>query len=204
MEECVDLYEFSASKKIITLFHYTLNQDGFLFLGSSAGIGTYTDLFSCIDTKWKIFKRKGPVLEKPADFARMPSIGTIDEMKKAEEKEVINAASISELAERLILEQYAPPFVIINEKYDILYFHGETDRYLSPPTEEASFDILKMARPDLRYKLGAVILKASKQKMTVVAEAVQLKQNGDFRSINLTVRLIPENNLCSRLDDGRI
>ncbi len=60
----------------------------------------------------------------------MPSIGTIDEMKKAEEKEVINAASISELAERLILEQYAPPFVIINEKYDILYYHGETDRYL--------------------------------------------------------------------------
>ncbi len=186
------IYMNSAlQKKIIALFHYTVNQNGFLFLGSSEGIGTYTDLFHCVDTRWKIFKRKGAVLEKTTDLARIPTIGTIDEIKKAEEKKLISAASMSELAERLILEQYAPPFVIMNEKYDILYFHGETDRYLSPPSGEANFGILKMARPDLRYKLGAAILKAARQKKTVVTEAVQLKQDGDLRSVNLTVMPVP-------------
>jgi two-component system CheB/CheR fusion protein len=51
-------------KKILPLFHYTLNQDGILFLGTSESIGEFSDLFSTIDTKWKIFKRKGAVLEK--------------------------------------------------------------------------------------------------------------------------------------------
>ncbi len=49
-------------KKIMPLFHYTLVPDGTLFSGSSESIGEFSDLFSPIDTKWKIFERKGIVV----------------------------------------------------------------------------------------------------------------------------------------------
>ncbi len=45
-------------KKIFPLIHYTLNPDGILFLGSAETIGSFTDFFTPIDTKWKIFKRQ--------------------------------------------------------------------------------------------------------------------------------------------------
>lgn len=53
-------------KKIIPLFNYTLNQSGILFLGPSESVGEFTGLFSTVDTKWKIFKRKEAILEKAA------------------------------------------------------------------------------------------------------------------------------------------
>ena len=50
--------DHSLQKKIIPLFHYTLNPQGVLFLGSSETIGEYTDLFQPVNAKWKIYARK--------------------------------------------------------------------------------------------------------------------------------------------------
>ncbi len=45
----------------MAMFHFTLNPNGYLFLGSSETIGGAADLFTTIDLKWKIFQRKGSV-----------------------------------------------------------------------------------------------------------------------------------------------
>ena len=45
-------------KKVLPLFHYSLKKEGFLFLGSSETIGEFSDYFSVMDRKWKLFKRK--------------------------------------------------------------------------------------------------------------------------------------------------
>ena len=45
-------------KKLLPLFHYTLRPDGILFLGSSESIDGFSDLFSLLDKKWKLFKRR--------------------------------------------------------------------------------------------------------------------------------------------------
>jgi len=44
-------------KKLIPLFHYSLNPDGVLFLGNSEGVGEFEDLFGVIDRKSRVFKR---------------------------------------------------------------------------------------------------------------------------------------------------
>ena len=56
-------------KKIIPLFHYTLTQKGYLFLGSSESIGEFSGLFSPVDIKWKIFQRKGIAIGKMPDYS---------------------------------------------------------------------------------------------------------------------------------------
>ena len=50
-----------AQKQIMPMFHFTLNPNGYLFLGSSETIGVAADLFTTIDVRWKIFQRKGSV-----------------------------------------------------------------------------------------------------------------------------------------------
>ncbi|MEJ2717488.1 MAG: chemotaxis protein CheB, partial [Deltaproteobacteria bacterium] len=45
-------------KKLIALFHYALRKDGFLFLGPSETVGQFSNLFTVVDRKWKVFKRK--------------------------------------------------------------------------------------------------------------------------------------------------
>ena len=43
-------------KKVMPIFHYALNPDGFLMLGSSEGIGSAADLFAVADKKNRIYK----------------------------------------------------------------------------------------------------------------------------------------------------
>lgn len=44
-------------KKLIPLFHYALNHEGTLLLGSAETIGHFEHLFTPIDSKARIFKR---------------------------------------------------------------------------------------------------------------------------------------------------
>src|SRR6185436_11838884 len=50
--------EPEVHKKILPAFHYALKPDGFLFLGASESIGSFTTLFDNTDRQQKIFARK--------------------------------------------------------------------------------------------------------------------------------------------------
>ena len=72
----------------------------------------------------------------------------------------MSQVNIRQVVEQAILCNYAPPCVLVNKRYDILYFYGETDKYLSLPMGEPSFNILKMVREELRYKLNNLLHRA--------------------------------------------
>jgi two-component system CheB/CheR fusion protein len=61
----------ALQKKILSLFHYTLNENGYLFLGTSESIGEHSDLFSPVDVKTKIYKSKKMFFQQalPRPFA---------------------------------------------------------------------------------------------------------------------------------------
>ena len=47
-----------AQKEVLSLFHYSLKNKGMPFLGSSETIYQFANLFSTLDRRWKIFRRK--------------------------------------------------------------------------------------------------------------------------------------------------
>jgi two-component system, chemotaxis family, CheB/CheR fusion protein len=44
--------------KLLSLFQFSLSPGGMLFLGKSESINKRTDLFSIIDSCWKIYQRR--------------------------------------------------------------------------------------------------------------------------------------------------
>jgi two-component system CheB/CheR fusion protein len=179
-------------KKILPLFHYTLTPNGILFLGTSESIGEFSHLYSAISSKWKIFKHKEYVVDRMVDYPRTPFYNVLPTPQGLEERRTPTVADIHNLAERIILENYAPPCVLINEQYEILHFIGQTDKYLAPPTGKASFNIIKMAREGLRYKLSAALHNAVKQRKTILSEGLKIKHNNSFRAVDLVVRPLTE------------
>ncbi len=186
-------------KKVIPLFHYTLNQNGYLFLGTSETVGEFSNLFSPVDTKWKIFKRKGIFAGKMPDYLHAPLDDAHPAYLKTLEQPVLKETNIRDMAEKIILDEYAPPCVFIDERYNILYFHGSTDRYLTHPPGEPSFNLITMAREDLRYQLNAVLNKAVKQKKAVVRDTLQVKQQEGYQNIGIAVRTIPQSSLKQKV-----
>jgi len=180
----------NLQKKLLPLFHYSLKPDGTLFLGSSETIGGFTDLFSPVDKKWKIFRRKEAVCAAHV-VVEFPAAKPLDMVNEAEEKKPLEIR-VAQLAERTLLEHYAPPGAIINDKGDILYIHGRTGKYLEPAPGEARLSIYEMAREGLKLELPSAIRKATTQKKEVTYKGLQVKGNGATQMVNLTVRPIFE------------
>ena len=177
-------------KKIIPLFHYSLLPNGILFLGSSETIGGYVDLFSMVDNKWKIYKRRDsiyseqPYIEFPVSRSKGKVYETI--MNKNEVK------NIAQLAEKIILQSYSPDCVIIKENGDIVYIHGRTGKYLELTHGEAKMNIFEMAREGLQQELPALIRKVLLSKKSLTVDGIKVKSNGSSQLVNLTVKPVKE------------
>jgi two-component system, chemotaxis family, CheB/CheR fusion protein len=177
-------------KKVMPLFHYTLRSHGVLFLGTSESIGEFTDFFKPLNNKWKIFKKLEGYVERPMDYPTMPfynpQIGNL-----ANENANIDI-DIQSVAERVILADYSPSGVLVNEQYEIIHFLGKTDKYLETPIGKASFNLLSMAREGLRFKLSNTLNNAIRQKKICHQDSVRVKYDGGFRIIDLTIRPLSE------------
>jgi len=180
----------NLQKKLLPLFHYALNPGGILFLGTSETIGEHIDLFSATHKKWKIFERRETRYANHAkiDFPITPRKEMHPHMPTARPREV----KISELIEKIMIEDYAPPSVVINEKGEILYIHGRTGRYLEPSPGVAAMNVFEMAREGIKGDLFAAVRKATTRKKAVTHTDLRVKDNGGFRFINLTVRPLIE------------
>lgn len=181
-------------RKVLPLFHYSLRKEGFLFLGSSETIGDFADYFSVEHRKWKLFSRK----ESEFDARLVPRIPS---SRLTEPETTMHGAAsghsdlrpnLRQVAEAIILNDYGPTGVIINENNEILYVLGRAGRYLEPTTGRFPSDILAMAREGLKLGLAAAIRKASVQGVAIRSERLSVKTNGGEQVVNLVVKPISE------------
>lgn len=186
-------------KKIIPLFHYTLSPGGILFLGTSESIGGNTDLFQPLNSKWKIFNRKAGLA---GALIAYPSEINYSAQQRAESANEVNLPAknvLQAVVERAILDDYAPAGVLINDKYEILHFVGNTDKCLAPPTGKPSFNILNMARADLKHTLTATLHKAMREKKDAACKNVRIHYNGAFCMVDISVKQMTVKGLSSGL-----
>ncbi len=176
-------------RKLLPLFHYTLSPGGTLFLGSSETIGGFHDLFSPVNSKWKIFKRRESRSAK-ATLIDMPiALATRHKGKdQNSDRQPKLSESLAELSRHMLLERFVPPSVLINESGEILYIQGRTGRYLEPASGEAAMNIFVMAREGLRLELGAVLRKALMHRREMVADNLRVQVNGGYELVRVVVR----------------
>jgi two-component system CheB/CheR fusion protein len=186
--------EPELQKKVLPLFYYSLRPAGFLFLGTSESVGEFTDLFDTVDKKHRIFRRQetGLALRPPIGFLTRPSIEEAAAMGLPEAAKREKRISVREVAERSLLQYYTPACAIVNEKGEVLYFHGRTGKYLEPAPGEATLNILRMAREGLRLELTTAVHKVLTQKKPVRCQGLEVKTNGEYQTVHLTVRPVME------------
>jgi two-component system CheB/CheR fusion protein len=175
-------------RKIIPLFHFMLNQSGYLLLGSSESVGGFADLFRPLDTKWKIYRRKDLGIDRRPDYPPLFSRDARFAAPRLLRAPGQAGTPLHEVLGKIILDRYAPPCVLINESYDILHFQGSTERFLTPPVGEPSYNLLKMAREGLRHKLAPLLRQAIREKTTVISKDLHFPLPEGSQTVDLTVQ----------------
>ncbi|ABM04270.1 fused CheR-type MCP methyltransferase and PAS sensor protein [Psychromonas ingrahamii 37] len=187
--------DISLQKKILSLFHYALKSDGILFLGSSENVTGYTTLFSVLDSKTKLYRKKDYLrYQQPLAFGCSKLLALTDKEYKAMRAPLHTPApvrkirSLREITEQAILQHLPLSGALINDLGDILYLHGRTGQYLEPVSGDASaYNILKMARRGLQFDLTMALSKVRKKPDTVHHSALQVKNNEHYLGVDLTL-----------------
>ncbi|MDY0268864.1 chemotaxis protein CheB [Trichloromonas sp.] len=178
-------------KKLLPLFHYSLNPGGILFLGSAETVSAHADLFAALGLKSRLFRRRESVLAAepvafPASFVPVPP-----EMPK-ESTILKSTANLQSLADQVLLQHFAPPAILVNHQGDILYISGRTGKYLEPAAGKANWNIFAMAREGLRFDLGIAFQKALRQKEAITVKGLKVGEGGVTQTVDLTVQAIEE------------
>jgi two-component system CheB/CheR fusion protein len=178
-------------KKLIPLFHYSLTPGGILLLGSAESVGTFSDLFTTLNSKLRIFRRmqstlRSEPIEFPSSFASSLPEGADP---RPASKPQLNLQSV---ADQLVLEHFAPPALLVDDKGNILYVSGRTGKYLEPASGKANWNIFAMAREGLRYELTAAFHKALEEKTSVTVRGLKVGTNGGKLYVDFTVQRLEQ------------
>ncbi len=144
-------------KKVFSLFHYALKPSGHLFLGTAETIGEYSDLFRVVDQKNKIFAKKPISTPFHFEFPNPMVSAQTSNDSPVRAVETLSHQEIQREVDRMLLERFAPPGVVIDEHMDILLFRGKTGPFIDPFPGEASLNLLKLAKSSLQLQLRAVV-----------------------------------------------
>ena len=170
-----------------------------MLLGTSESIGDFTDLFQAVDAKWKVFQRKEGLAKGVIDYTKGVAYEKAARSESGALLRLPASTDIQALTERAILEGYAPSGVLINDKYEILHFVGQTEKYLVPPVGKPNFNILTMARQDLKYKLTTVLNQAFREKKRTTHKGLTIRFNGSLTVVDITVSPLSDTGETSEL-----
>jgi two-component system CheB/CheR fusion protein len=181
-----------AQKRAVALMHFALREGGYLLLGNAESVSGREDLFEVVSKKWRIFRRLGPTRHDIIDFPLLPGrTRPNNNEESAMPDSGLPPQRLADIAQRALLERFAPASVLIEPNGRVVWIHGATGTYLEPPPGEPSRDLLAMARPGLRAKLRHAVRQAKEERRSMDFR-VRIRQNHGEQAIAVTVAPLPE------------
>jgi len=172
-------------QKALTTFHYALNKGGYLWLGRSETVGRQTDIFSSYRAGDKLYKSKGGASRRMdiTSYARENTFKEInDDLRRDSDDK-----NVYKVAEEIVLEKLVPPYVLVNDKFDIIQFNGETEPWLALPKGKPSFNLLKIAREGIAFELQTLMLQVKNSNEPSQKYAIPYQYNELQHTVNLQV-----------------
>jgi two-component system CheB/CheR fusion protein len=177
-------------KRALTTFHYALNGKGYLMLGKSETAGANSDLFSPINPLEKIYQSKGPM----GRFRQIDSDRNEKILKDLDQDVQDNTSEkdIQKTADAILLSNYTPAGVMVNEAHDIIQFRGKTDTWLTVPPGKPSFNVLKLARESLSFEIRNLLHLAKTRQTTARKDGIFFKVGDQQQYVNIEVIPLPD------------
>jgi two-component system CheB/CheR fusion protein len=172
-------------KRLLLVFHYALNPNGFLVLGPAETVGAQATLFSLVDKKHRVHRKRPNAAAPAMAFLDHPA------SRATVKKEPADLPTVERVLQtevnRVINDRYAPPAVVIDADMQIVQFRGQTGAFLEPAPGQASLSLLKMAKEGLLYGLRSAVTAARKSRSTVRRSGLRVRSGKRWLRVDLEV-----------------
>ncbi len=172
------------------IFHYALNSDGFLFLGSSESAETPAHLFRVINRDARIYQSTGRQAGSPFALPQLLVGGAEGRgpLPQAMRTPAAAGAPGEGHYHRQSLETAAPPSVLVDDLHRAINLSETAGRYVQPPAGPLSNDISELVRPELRFDLRAALIRAFERRETTLSLPIMVRFNGEGRLVYVQVK----------------
>ena len=165
-----------AQRHVMDVFHFALNANGYLFLGTSETVDGANELFRPVNREARIFQ------SCPVERRTALSFANLNLAPRAAFRELLVEEPHATPAPRerhsnsavhlRLLEHYAPPSVVVNETHQVVHLSNNAGRYMRIPGGELSASVFDLVRTELRPDLRTALLEAAQHGMRVATRRV--------------------------------
>lgn len=148
--------------KIIPLFHYSLKNDGFLFLGQSENLSKFKNLFQT----WKNGKTFFKKLEYYPRHYRDYPLSFPDKYRRKTFYTNHNESDPNNLeliAYNNLQHRFTPPHIILNSNKEIVYNSRNSEKFLKFSSGRPSLEISRLLIPEFSFEVNANLHQAIKR-----------------------------------------
>ncbi|MEX1017256.1 MAG: CheR family methyltransferase [Phycisphaeraceae bacterium] len=188
--------EPAIQQRVLALFHATLVPDGHLVLGQAESVGRQRDLFAPLVEDRRVYRRLNSARRPPHPFPVLPG-GAHHKLPVAGAAEPATD-DLADRVRRLVLQEYCPAAVVINQRCEVLHLTGPTRRYLQLPEGEPTLDILALVGEPGRHRLRAAVQETLQSRRACVVTVAAGPNPTGPAALRITVRPLS----CNPKDDG--
>lgn len=174
-----------VQQQVIQTFASALIDDGVLWLGSSETIGDADRDFKTIDSRWRIFQAQAGRRRRMSRASRTMALAPAQSPQKVLRARR-NRTLLEAVEESLI--GYAPPTLIINSDYQLVYRFGDLDNILRVPMGRMSLDVRDMLPKALSAIIYTAFGRASETHEDLLYRSLRIE---DGETFDLRARLLP-------------
>jgi len=175
----------SVQQDVVDLFHYALRPSGFLVLGTSETVDS-SNLFQTADKKRCVYRKRNV----PAPEPRLPVFPVQHRLLPREKSDGDHAGepiAYGMLHQRMV-EQYAPPSILVNPDDRVVHLSDHAGRYLVHPGGEPTTSVFKLVREELRIELRSALHSARERETNVRTKPISVQFDGGSTRVVVDVR----------------
>ncbi|GHB73349.1 CheR family methyltransferase [Persicitalea jodogahamensis] len=148
----------SLQKDTLRVFHYSLKENGLLFMGKSESITPASDLFVKVN-EFKVFRKADAAKVYNLKFSRYNT--NFGHSKTQDDKKTaVRNMSILDIAKETLYHANENPFVIINDEAEIKEVQGSLRLYLEIGQGAMNHNLLKMSNKEMSLEIRGLLAQA--------------------------------------------
>ncbi len=175
-----------VQREVIELFHYALNPDGVLILGSAENADAQ-DLFRTDSKRLCVYRK----MNVPGPEPRLPvfPLNRIwnkleGGLKRPESSEPVAYEAIH----NLLLDRYGPPSLLLGPDNNVVHLSDRVGRFLNQPGGEPTTNMYKLIRGELRLDLQAAVQDARETQKPVETAPAAVSIDGQHKIVTMHVQ----------------
>ena len=178
----------AAQQKVLSLFHFALNRNGFLFLGPSETVGPLAVGYETLDKHWRVYQKRNDA-RIPVDTRLQPAATrtALPPFQPAGGR-----YSLSQLLGTYdaLLERTMPPSLLVNERAELVHAFGGAGAFLRHRDGRQGLDVLELVDAELKMVLVGGLKRAMIEPAAIVYRDVRLSERDGDRAYKVTVQRI--------------